>query len=243
MKDIESDNKSAEKDKELIKEATGGEYKYGFVTDIDTHIIPSGLSEEVVRYISGVKGEPEWLLEFRLKAFRHWQSMKMPTWAHLQIPEIDYQAISYYAAPKTKPSLNSIDEVDPELRKTFDKLGIPLQEQMRMSGVAVDAVMDSVSVKTTYRDKLAELGVIFCSISEAVKDYPDLVKKYLGSVVSYRDNFFAALNSAVFSDGSFVYIPKGVRCPMELSTYFRINAANTGQFERTLIVADDDHVV
>lgn len=243
MKDIESDNKSAEKDKELIKEATGGEYKYGFVTDIDTHIIPSGLSEEVVRYISGVKGEPEWLLEFRLKAFRHWQSMKMPTWAHLQIPEIDYQAISYYAAPKTKPSLNSIDEVDPELRKTFDKLGIPLQEQMRMSGVAVDAVMDSVSVKTTYRDKLAELGVIFCSISEAVKDYPDLVKKYLGSVVSYRDNFFAALNSAVFSDGSFVYIPKGVRCPMELSTYFRINAANTGQFERTLIVADDDAYV
>lgn len=229
-------------DEELIKDATGGEYKYGFVTDIDTHIIPKGLNEDVVRYISEVKGEPEWLLEFRLKAFRHWQTMKMPTWAHLDIPEIDYQAISYYAAPKTK-KLDSMDEVDPELRKTFDKLGIPLEEQMRLSGVAVDAVMDSVSVKTTYRDKLAELGVIFCSISEAVKDYPDLVKKYLGKVVSYRDNFFAALNSAVFSDGSFVYIPKGVRCPMELSTYFRINAAETGQFERTLIVADDDAYV
>ena len=200
-------------DEELIKDATGGEYKYGFVTDIDTHIIPKGLNEDVVRYISEVKGEPEWLLEFRLKAFRHWQTMKMPTWAHLDIPEIDYQAISYYAAPKTK-KLDSMDEVDPELRKTFDKLGIPLEEQMRLSGVAVDAVIDSVSVKTTYRDKLAELGVIFCSISEAVKDYPDLVKKYLGKVVSYRDNFFAALNSAVFSDGSFVYIPKGVRCPM-----------------------------
>ena len=229
-------------DEELIKDATGGEYKYGFVTDIDTHIIPKGLNEDVVRYISEVKGEPEWLLEFRLKAFRHWQTMKMPTWAHLDIPEIDYQAISYYAAPKTK-KLDSMDEVDPELRKTFDKLGIPLEEQMRLSGVAVDAVMDSVSVKTTYRDKLAELGVIFCSISEAVKDYPDLVKKYLGKVVSYRDNFFAALNSAVFSDGSFVYIPKGVRCPMELSTYFRINAAETGPFERTLIVADDDSYV
>ena len=225
-------------DEELIKDATGGEYKYGFVTDIDTHIIPKGLNEDVVRYISEVKGEPEWLLEFRLKAFRHWQTMKMPTWAHLDIPEIDYQAISYYAAPKTK-KLDSMDEVDPELRKTFDKLGIPLEEQMRLSGVAVDAVMDSVSVKTTYRDKLAELGVIFCSISEAVKDYPDLVKKYLGKVVSYRDNFFAALNSAVFSDGSFCYIPKGVKCPMDLSSYFRINALGTGQFERTLIVADE----
>lgn len=235
--------KEIKTDSEIIKDAAEGDYKYGFVTDIDTHIIPVGLNEEVVRYISTVKGEPEWLLEFRLKAFRHWQTMEMPNWAHLQIPEIDYQAISYYAAPKAKPSLNSMDEVDPELRKTFDKLGIPLEEQMALSGVAVDAVMDSVSVKTTYRDKLAELGVIFCSISEAVKDYPDLVKKYLGSVVSYRDNFFAALNSAVFSDGSFVYIPKGVRCPMELSTYFRINAANTGQFERTLIVADDDAYV
>lgn len=221
----------------------GKDYKYGFVTDIETDVIPVGLSEDVVRHISAVKGEPEWLLEFRLKAYRHWLTMKMPDWAHLQIPEIDYDAISYYAAPRQKAKPGSMDEVDPQLRKTFDRLGIPLEEQMRLSGVAVDAVMDSVSVKTTYRDKLAELGVIFCSISEAVKDYPDLVKRYLGSVVSYRDNFFAALNSAVFSDGSFVYIPKGVRCPMELSTYFRINAAGTGQFERTLIVADDDAYV
>lgn len=221
----------------------GRDYKYGFVTDIETDVIPVGLSEDVVRHISAVKGEPEWLLEFRLKAYRHWLRMKMPDWAHLQIPEIDYDAISYYAAPRQKAKPGSMDDVDPQLRKTFDRLGIPLEEQMRLSGVAVDAVMDSVSVKTTYRDKLAELGVIFCSISEAVKDYPDLVKRYLGSVVSYRDNFFAALNSAVFSDGSFVYIPKGVRCPMELSTYFRINAAGTGQFERTLIVADDDAYV
>lgn len=221
----------------------GRDYKYGFVTDIETDVIPVGLSEDVVRHISAVKGEPEWLLDFRLKAYRHWLTMKMPDWAHLQIPEIDYDAISYYAAPRQKAKPGSMDDVDPQLRKTFDRLGIPLEEQMRLSGVAVDAVMDSVSVKTTYRDKLAELGVIFCSISEAVKDYPDLVKRYLGSVVSYRDNFFAALNSAVFSDGSFVYIPKGVRCPMELSTYFRINAAGTGQFERTLIVADDDAYV
>ena len=221
----------------------GRDYKYGFVTDIETDVIPVGLSEDVVRHISAVKGEPEWLLEFRLKAYRHWLTMKMPDWAHLQIPEIDYDAISYYAAPRQKAKPGSMDDVDPQLRKTFDRLGIPLEEQMRLSGVAVDAVMDSVSVKTTYRDKLAELGVIFCSISEAVKDYPDLVKRYLGTVVSYRDNFFAALNSAVFSDGSFVYIPKGVRCPMELSTYFRINAAGTGQFERTLIVADDDAYV
>ena len=221
----------------------GRDYKYGFVTDIETDVIPVGLSEDVVRHISAVKGEPEWLLEFRLKAYRHWLTMKMPDWAHLQIPEIDYDAISYYAAPRQKAKPGSMDDVDPQLRKTFDRLGIPLEEKMRLSGVAVDAVMDSVSVKTTYRDKLAELGVIFCSISEAVKDYPDLVKRYLGSVVSYRDNFFAALNSAVFSDGSFVYIPKGVRCPMELSTYFRINAAGTGQFERTLIVADDDAYV
>ncbi len=238
-----NENTKVVSDEQLIKDVTAGEYKYGFVTDIDTHVIPVGLNEDVVRYISEVKGEPEWLLEFRLKAYRHWLTLEMPRWAHLDIPEIDYQAISYYAAPKTKPAPKSMDEVDPELRKTFDKLGISLEEQMRLSGIAVDAVMDSVSVKTTYRDKLAELGVIFCSISEAVKDYPDLVKKYLGSVVSYRDNFFAALNSAVFSDGSFVYIPKGVRCPMELSTYFRINAAGTGQFERTLIVADDDAYV
>ena len=238
-----NENTKVVSDEQLIKDVTAGEYKYGFVTDINTHVIPVGLNEDVVRYISEVKGEPEWLLEFRLKAYRHWLTLEMPRWAHLDIPEIDYQAISYYAAPKTKPAPKSMDEVDPELRKTFDKLGISLEEQMRLSGIAVDAVMDSVSVKTTYRDKLAELGVIFCSISEAVKDYPDLVKKYLGSVVSYRDNFFAALNSAVFSDGSFVYIPKGVRCPMELSTYFRINAAGTGQFERTLIVADDDAYV
>ncbi len=243
MEKRKKENKKKKTDEDIIKDATGGEYKYGFVTDIDTHIIPVGLNEDVVRYISKTKEEPEWLLEFRLKAYRHWLTLDMPRWAHLEIPEIDFQSISYYAAPKTKSAPGSMDEVDPELRRTFDKLGIPLEEQMRLSGVAVDAVMDSVSVKTTYRDKLAELGVIFCSISEAVKDYPDLVRKYLGSVVSYRDNFFAALNSAVFSDGSFVYIPKGVRCPMELSTYFRINAANTGQFERTLIVADDDAYV
>lgn len=244
MNDDNNKNKKKEQsDEELLKNVTGSEYKYGFISDIDTHVIPVGLNEDVVRYISKVKGEPEWLLDFRLKAFSHWKTMTMPRWAHLDIPEIDFQAISYYAAPKVKDAPESMDEVDPELRRTFDKLGISLEEQMRLSGMAVDAVMDSVSVKTTYRDKLAELGVIFCSISEAVKDYPDLVKKYLGSVVSYRDNFFAALNSAVFSDGSFVYIPKGVRCPMELSTYFRINAAGTGQFERTLIVADDDAYV
>ena len=228
---------------EILSDVTANEYKYGFVTDIETDIIPKGLSEEIIRHISQKKGEPEWLLDFRLKAYAYWKTLEMPHWAHLTIPEIDYQAISYYAAPKTKAAPKSLEEVDPELRKTFDKLGISLEEQMKLSGVAVDAVMDSVSVRTTFREKLAELGVIFCSFSEAVKDYPDLVKRYLGSVVSYRDNFFAALNSAVFSDGSFVYIPKGVRCPMGLSTYFRINAANTGQFERTLIVADDDSYV
>ncbi len=233
-----------QENEEILRDVTAGEYKYGFVSDIDTHIIPKGLNEDVVRYISTVKGEPEWLLEFRLKAFRHWQSLEMPHWAHLDIPEIDYQGISYYAAPKPKSDApKSLDHIDPDLKKTFDKLGISLQEQMRLSGMAVDAVMDSVSVKTTYRERLAELGVIFCSFSEAVKDYPDLVKKYLGKVVPYTDNYFAALNSAVFSDGSFVYIPKGVRCPMELSTYFRINSANIGQFERTLIVADDDAYV
>ncbi|MEZ3519654.1 MAG: Fe-S cluster assembly protein SufB [Muribaculaceae bacterium] len=227
----------------VIDEATSSEYKYGFTSDIDTEIVPPGLSEETVRLISRLKGEPEWLLEFRLKAFRHWLSLTPPEWAHLDISEIDFQAISYYAAPKKKELKKSLDEVDPELIDTFNRLGISLQEQKQLAGVAVDAVMDSVSVKTTHREKLAELGVIFCSFSEAVKDYPDLVMKYLGSVVSYRDNFYAALNSAVFSDGSFVYIPKGVRCPMELSTYFRINAAGTGQFERTLIVADDDAYV
>lgn len=233
-----------QENEEILRDVTAGEYKYGFVSDIDTHIIPKGLNEDVVRYISTVKGEPEWLLEFRLKAFRHWQTLEMPHWAHLDIPEIDYQGISYYAAPKPKSDApKSLDHIDPDLKKTFDKLGISLQEQMRLSGMAVDAVMDSVSVKTTYRERLAELGIIFCSFSEAVKDYPDLVKKYLGKVVPYTDNYFAALNSAVFSDGSFVYIPKGVRCPMELSTYFRINSANIGQFERTLIVADDDAYV
>ena len=228
---------------EILSDVTANEYKYGFVTDIETDIIPKGLSEEIIRHISQKKGEPEWLLDFRLKAYAYWKTLEMPHWAHLTIPEIDYQAISYYAAPKTKAAPKSLEEVDPELRKTFDKLGISLEEQMRLSGVAVDAVMDSVSVKTTYKERLAELGVIFCSISEAVRDYPDLVKKYLGTVVPYTDNFYAALNSAVFSDGSFVYIPKGVRCPMELSTYFRINAADTGQFERTLIVADDEAYV
>ena len=228
---------------DILKDVTQNEYKYGFVTDIETDIVPAGLNEDVIRHISAVKGEPEWLLEFRLKAYRHWLTLEVPTWGHLDIPPIDFQAISYYAAPKKKELKKSMDEVDPELVKTFNKLGINLEEQKVLAGVAVDAVMDSVSVKTTHREKLAELGVIFCSFSEAVKDYPDLVKKYLGSVVGYRDNYYAALNSAVFSDGSFVYIPKGVRCPMELSTYFRINAAGTGQFERTLIVADDDAYV
>ncbi|MBR5787151.1 MAG: Fe-S cluster assembly protein SufB [Muribaculaceae bacterium] len=228
---------------DILKDVTQNEYKYGFVTDIETDIVPAGLNEDVIRHISAVKGEPEWLLEFRLKAYRHWLTLDVPTWGHLDIPPIDFQAISYYAAPKKKELKKSMDEVDPELVKTFNKLGINLEEQKVLAGVAVDAVMDSVSVKTTHREKLAELGVIFCSFSEAVKDYPDLVKKYLGSVVGYRDNYYAALNSAVFSDGSFVYIPKGVRCPMELSTYFRINAAGTGQFERTLIVADDDAYV
>ncbi len=237
----DKDRKSANDN--IIGDVTDNEYKYGFVTDIDTDVIPRGLNEDVIRLISAKKQEPEWLLEFRLKAYRYWLTLEMPTWAHLDIPPIDYQAISYYAAPRKKEGPKSLDEVDPELIDTFNKLGIPLNEQKALSGMAVDAVMDSVSVKTTHKEKLAELGVIFCSFSEAVKDYPDLVRRYLGSVVSYRDNFFAALNSAVFSDGSFVYIPKGVRCPMELSTYFRINAAGTGQFERTLIVADDDAYV
>ncbi|MCI7338237.1 MAG: Fe-S cluster assembly protein SufB [Paludibacteraceae bacterium] len=227
---------------QIIDDLTQSDYKYGFTTDIETEIIPHGLSEEVVRLISAKKNEPEWLLEFRLKAYRHWLTLSMPTWAHLDIPEIDYQQIAYYAAPR-KNAPKSPDEVDPELINTFDKLGIPLEERQALAGMAVDAVMDSVSVKTTYRETLAEKGIIFCSISEAVKDHPDLVRQYLGSVVPYADNFFAALNSAVFSDGSFVYIPKGVRCPMELSTYFRINAAQTGQFERTLIVCDDDAYV
>ncbi|MGE0076900.1 MAG: Fe-S cluster assembly protein SufB [Bacteroidales bacterium] len=231
-----------EQDK-ILDEVTGSEYKYGFVTEIETETIPKGLNEDIVRLISEKKGEPEWMLEFRLKAFRHWLNMEMPEWAHLQIPPIDYQDIIYYAAPKQKATLESLDEVDPILKETFDKLGIPLEEQKMLSGVAVDAVMDSTSVKTTFRETLAEQGIIFCSMSEAIKEHPDLVKKYLASVVPTTDNYFAALNSAVFSDGSFCYIPKGVRCPMELSTYFRINASNTGQFERTLIVADDESYV
>ncbi|WP_373811308.1 Fe-S cluster assembly protein SufB [Porphyromonas macacae] len=230
-------------DENIIEEVTRGEYKYGFTTDIQTETIAKGLNEDTIRLISQKKEEPQWLLDFRLEAFRHWQTMKCPTWAHLDIPEIDYQDIIYYAAPKRKKSPKSLDEVDPELLETFNKLGIPLEEQKILSGMAVDAVMDSVSVKTTFKEKLAEKGVIFCSFSEAVKQFPDLVKKYLGSVVPQKDNFFAALNSAVFSDGSFVYVPKGVRCPMELSTYFRINAMNTGQFERTLIVADEEAYV
>ena len=243
---MEMDKERSERSEEsrhVLEEAANSEYKYGFTSDIDTEIVPPGLNEDTVRFISRVKGEPEWLLDYRLKAFRYWETLEVPHWAHLKIPAIDFQAISYYAAPKKKELKKSLDEVDPELIKTFNKLGISLEEQKHLAGVAVDAVLDSVSVKTTHREKLAELGVIFCSMSEAVKDYPELVKKYLGSVVSYRDNFYAALNAAVFSDGSFVYIPKGVRCPMELSTYFRINASGTGQFERTLIVADDDAYV
>lgn len=226
----------------IIENLAASDYKYGFSTQIETDIIPVGLNEDIIRLISAKKNEPEWLLEFRLKAFRYWQKQPLPTWAHLDIPEIDFQGLSYYAAPR-KNAPQSLDEVDPELLKTFEKLGIPLEEQKMLSGMAVDAVMDSTSVKTTYKEELAKLGVIFCSFSEAVEQYPHLIQQYLGSVVPYTDNFYAALNSAVFSDGSFVYIPKGVRCPMELSTYFRINAVNTGQFERTLIVADDDAYV
>lgn len=227
----------------FLNEFTKSEYKYGFVTDIDTEYAPKGLNEDIIRFISAKKEEPGFMLDFRMKAFERWKNMKMPTWAHLKIPEIKYQDISYYAAPKKKKELESLDQVDPELLKTFDKLGISLEEQKRLTGVAVDAVLDSVSVKTTFTETLAELGIIFCSFSEAVKKHPDLVKKYIGTVVPYSDNYFAALNSAVFSDGSFCYIPKGVRCPVELSTYFRINAANTGQFERTLIVADEGSYV
>src|SRR5574344_2096310 len=231
------------KDKAVIDGLESEEYKYGFHSDIDTETISKGLNEDVVRLISAKKGEPDFMLDFRLKAFRHWQTLSMPNWAHLNIPDIDYQDIIYYAAPKQAKKLESMDQVDPEIRATFDKLGIPLDEQKALSNVAVDAVVDSTSVKTTFRATLAEKGIIFCSISEALKEHPDLVKQYLGSVVPYTDNFFAALNAAVFSDGSFVYIPKGVRRPMELSSYFRINARNTGQFERTLIIADDDAYV
>src|SRR5687767_1409168 len=228
---------------EVIEQLANTEYKYGFVTDVEQEIVPKGLSEDVVRLISEKKGEPEWLLEWRLKAYRAWLKMTEPTWQNVKYEPIDYQNISYYAAPKPRTALNSMDEVDPEIRATFNKLGIPLIEQQLLAGVAVDAVFDSVSVATTFREKLAKLGIIFCSFSEAVRGHPDLVKQYLGSVVPYSDNFFAALNSAVFTDGSFVYVPKGVKCPMELSTYFRINAKDTGQFERTLIICDEGATV
>src|SRR3954467_5234124 len=228
---------------ETIEQLANREYKYGFVSDVESETIAKGLNEDVVRLISQKKNEPEWLLEWRLKAFGVWLTMKEPTWQNVKYDPINSQDISYYSAPKKKKVLNSLDEVDPEVKRTFDKLGIPLEEQMLLAGVAVDAVFDSVSVATTFREKLAGMGIIFMSFSEAVHTHPELVKKYLGSVVPHTDNFFAALNSAVFSDGSFVYVPKGVRCPMELSTYFRINAKDTGQFERTLIIADEGSYV
>ncbi|WNJ19548.1 Fe-S cluster assembly protein SufB [Pontibacter sp. G13] len=230
-------------DEQIIQEVTERKYEHGWVTDIETDKAPKGLDESIIRFISAKKNEPEWMLEYRLKAFEIWKKMEEPEWAHVSYPKIDFQDIYYYAAPKQKPKLDSLDEVDPELLKTFEKLGIPLQEQKMLAGVAVDAVIDSVSVKTTYKEKLAELGIIFCSFSEAIQDHPELIKKYMGSVVPTTDNYYATLNSAVFTDGSFVYIPKGVRCPMELSTYFRINESNTGQFERTLIVAEEGSYV
>lgn len=229
------------KNNEFVKKVAERKYEFGFTTDVQTDIIDKGLDENVIRLISQKKGEPDWMLDFRLKAYNYWKTLKQPSWGHVHVPAIDYQAISYYADPLVKKPKNM--EVDPEMEKTFDKLGIPLEERLVLNGTAVDAIMDSVSVKTTFKEKLAEKGIIFCSIGEALKNHPDLVKQYLGTVVSYRDNFFAALNSAVFSDGSFVYIPKGVRSPMELSSYFRINARNTGQFERTLIIAEDDAYV
>ena len=234
--------KMAEREKnEFVKQVAEKKYEFGFTTDVQTDIIEKGLNKDIVRLISKKKEEPDWLLEFRLKAYEYWKDLKQPAWGHVHLPEIDYQGISYYADPLAKKPKNK--EIDPELEKTFDKWGIPLEERLALSGTAVDAIMDSVSVKTTFKEKLREKGIIFCSIGEAVKEHSDLVKEYLGSVVPYRDNYFAALNSAVFSDGSFVYIPKGVRCPMELSSYFRINARNTGQFERTLIVAEDNAYV
>ena len=242
IKDNEKETADNEKNK-FVREVADRKYEFGFTTDVHTEIIDKGLNEDVVRLISAKKGEPEWMLDFRLKAFRYWESQSQPGWGHVHLPEIDYQAISYYADPMAKKKDEGKKEIDPELMKTFDKLGIPLEERLALSGVAVDAIMDSVSVKTTFKDKLAEKGIIFCSIGDAIKDHPELVREYLGSVVPYKDNYYAALNSAVFSDGSFVYIPKGVRCPMELSSYFRINARNTGQFERTLIIADDDSYV
>jgi len=231
--------RTAREKNKLVREVADKKYEYGFTTDVHTEIIPCGLSEDIIRLISQKKEEPVWLLDFRLRAYRYWATLSQPIWGHVHLPEIDYQAISYYADPMAKAAKEGKKELDPELVKTFDKLGIPIHERMALAGVAVDAVMDSVSVKTTFKERLQEKGIIFCSISEAVRENPELVRKYLGTVVPYRDNYFAALNSAVFSDGSFVYIPRGVRCPMELSTYFRINARGTGQFERTLIVCDD----
>jgi Fe-S cluster assembly protein SufB len=228
---------------QILEDVTSSEYKYGFVTDIEQEFAPKGLNEDIIRFISAKKEEPEWMLEWRLKAFREWQKMKEPTWANVHYPPINLQEIYFYAAPKPKKELSSLDEVDPEILKTFEKLGISLDEQKRLSGVAMDVVMDSVSVKTTFQGTLKEKGIIFCSMSEAVREHPDLVRKYIGTVVPVKDNYYAALNSAVFSDGSFCYIPKGVRCPMELSTYFRINAAGSGQFERTLLVADEGSFV
>ena len=231
------------KDNEILEELTNSEYKHGWVTDIEADSAPKGLNEDIIRFISAKKEEPEWMLEWRLKAYAHWLTMKEPTWPNIKYPPIDYQDSIYYSAPKQKPKVNSLDEIDPEILETFKKLGISLEEQKRLTGVAVDAVIDSVSVATTFKEKLGELGIIFCSFTDAIKEHPELIKKYMGSVVPVGDNYFSALNSAVFTDGSFCYIPKGVRCPMELSTYFRINAANTGQFERTLIVAEEGSYV
>ena len=247
MEENNDNNKGTNADtrqNEFVRKVAEQKYEFGFTTDVHTEIIEKGLNEDVVRLISRKKNEPDWMLDFRLKAFAYWKTQTQPTWGHVRLPEIDYQSISYYADPLAKKKKDEgKKEIDPELMKTFDKLGIPLEERLALSGVAVDAIMDSVSVKTTFKEKLAEKGIIFCSIGDAIQQHPDLVREYLGTVVPYRDNFYAALNSAVFSDGSFVYIPKGVRCPMELSSYFRINARNTGQFERTLIVADDDSYV
>lgn len=243
LKEKDSNPKEISDDMKALDQLTNSEYKWGFVTDIESETVPKGLNEDIVRLISIKKNEPNWMTEWRLKAFRYWEKMIEPHWPNVQYPTIDYQDISYYSAPKKKPQLNSLDEVDPELLKTFEKLGIPIEEQKVLSGVAVDVVFDSVSVTTTFKETLKEKGIIFCSISEAIQEHPELVKKYLGSVVPYTDNYFATLNSAVFSDGSFVFIPKGVRCPMELSTYFRINAQETGQFERTLIVAEENSYV
>src|SRR5690348_7628040 len=237
--DFQQEKVVMEDELDPIERTVQSDYKYGFVSDLEADEAPKGLNENTIRFISSKKNEPEWMLEWRLKAYRHWLNMKEPNWANVKFDPIDYQDIIYYSAPKQKVKPESLDQIDPELRRTFEKLGISLDEQKRLTGVAVDAVIDSVSVTTTFKEKLSELGIIFCSFSDAVQNHPELVKKYLGSVVPYNDNYFAALNSAVFSDGSFVYIPKGVRCPMELSTYFRINAKDTGQFERTLIVAEE----